>query len=100
VDGMQRPLVLAMQEDCELLSNGLAFRAHRGFEQIMLGFLRQTAPTPSDRMAKRSRHVGRDIGRQLFDGETGLGHFNSSLARSVLRGWLNHRRVGHVVSVL
>jgi len=52
VQGIQRPRVLAMKEDCELLHDRFALRIHRGFEQVVLRFLWQTAPTASDRVTE------------------------------------------------
>jgi hypothetical protein len=48
VQGIQRPRVLAVKEDRELLPDRFALRIHRGFEQIVLRFLRQAAPASSD----------------------------------------------------
>jgi hypothetical protein len=40
--------MLAVKEDRKLLPDRFALRIHRGFEQIVLRFLRQAAPASSD----------------------------------------------------
>src|SRR5262249_28402698 len=54
--GIDRTFMLAVQIDCELLPDRLAFARDRGLEQIVLNILRQAAPTSRASLSQGPGH--------------------------------------------
>jgi hypothetical protein len=56
LDGINRALVLAMQEERKARADCFSFRRHCGLKEIVLNLLWQTAPTLGNSLPQCPRH--------------------------------------------